>query len=79
MVGSALAVGVRVFWGDSYSRISRFSRPPRDSRTTRGKRFGFVKIICKKNANFDLALRKRLFCNAKPTLLERKTIGFAKP
>ncbi len=29
-----------------------------------------------KNANFDLALRKRLFCNAKPTLLPRKTAAF---
>ena len=25
----------------------------------------FVKIISKKNANFDLALRKRLFCNSR--------------
>ena len=29
-----------------------------------------------KNANFDLALRKRLFCNAKPTLLPCKTAAF---
>ncbi|APW33144.1 hypothetical protein BWX39_10670 [Prevotella intermedia ATCC 25611 = DSM 20706] len=33
----------------------------------------FVKIIPKKNTNFDLTLRKRLFCNAKPTLLPCKT------
>ena len=26
---------------------------------------GFVKIILKKNDNFDLALQKRRFCNAK--------------
>ena len=38
----------------------------------------FVKIVRKKNHNFGLALRKRLFCIAKPTLLECKTIGFAK-
>ena len=30
--------------------------------------FGFVKIISLKNGNCVLALRKRLFCNAKPTL-----------
>ena len=36
----------------------------------------FVKIISKKNANFDLALRKRLFCNAKPTVLPCKTAAF---
>ena len=29
-----------------------------------------------KNYNFDLALRKRLFCVAKPTLLPRKTAAF---
>ena len=36
----------------------------------------FVKIIPTKNDNFDLALRKRLFCNAKPTLLPCKTAAF---
>ena len=39
--------------------------------------FRFVKIIPKENGNFDLALRKRLFCNAKPTLLPCKTAAFA--
>ncbi len=39
-------------------------------------RFCFVRIIPKKNANFDLTLRKRLFCNAKPTLLPCKTAAF---
>ena len=33
----------------------------------------FVKIVRKKNHNFGLALRKRLFCIAKPTLLPCKT------
>ena len=33
------------------------------------KLFSFVKIIRKKNDNFDLALRKRLFCVAKQPLL----------
>ena len=36
----------------------------------------FVKIILMKNDNFDLALRKRLFCVAKPTLLPCKTAAF---
>jgi len=36
----------------------------------------FVKIIPTKNDNFDFALRKRLFCNAKPTLLPCKTAAF---
>ena len=36
----------------------------------------FVKIISLKIGNFDLALRKRLFCVAKPTLLPCKTAAF---
>ena len=36
----------------------------------------FVKIISTKNDNFDLTLRKRLFCDAKPTLLPCKTAAF---
>ena len=36
----------------------------------------FVKIIPTKNGNFDLALRKRLFYDAKPTLLPCKTAAF---
>ncbi|ATV31845.1 hypothetical protein CTM45_10365 [Prevotella intermedia] len=39
-------------------------------------RFDFVRIILTKNGKFDLALRKRLFCNAKPTLLPCKTAAF---
>ena len=38
--------------------------------------FDFVNIILKENDNFDLTLRKRLFCNAKPTLLPCKTAAF---
>ncbi|PDP60116.1 hypothetical protein CLI71_07260 [Prevotella intermedia] len=37
---------------------------------------GFVKIITSKNDNFVLALRKRLFCEVKPTLLPCKTAAF---
>ena len=37
---------------------------------------GFVKIILKENDNFDLALRKRLFCDAKPMLLPCKRAAF---
>ena len=36
----------------------------------------FVKIILLKSDNCALALRKRLFCNAKPTLLPCKTAAF---
>ena len=36
----------------------------------------FVNIILKENDNFDLTLRKRLFCDAKPTLLPCKTAAF---
>ena len=35
-----------------------------------------VKIILKKNGNFVLALRKRLFCDAKQPLLPCKTYAF---
>ena len=39
-------------------------------------RSDFVNIILKENGNFDLTLRKRLFCDAKPTLLPCKTAAF---
>ena len=41
-----------------------------------GSHSDFVNIILKKNGNFDLTLRKRLFCDAKPTLLPCKTAAF---
>ena len=41
-----------------------------------GNNLDSVKIIRRKNHNFDLALRKRLFCDAKPTLLPCKTAAF---
>ena len=41
-----------------------------------GSHSDFVNIILKENDNFDLTLRKRLFCNAKPTLLPCKTAAF---
>ncbi|PJI18979.1 hypothetical protein CTM53_10330 [Prevotella intermedia] len=37
----------------------------------------FVKIVPKENGNFGLALRKRLFCDAKQPLLPCKTYAFA--
>ena len=40
------------------------------------KFFDFVRIIRKENDNFDLALRKRLFCDAKQPLLPCKTYAF---
>ena len=36
----------------------------------------FVKKVLKKNDNFDFALRKRLFCDAKQPLLPCKTYAF---
>ena len=55
---------------------ARYSRIPRNSSIELKNRFNFVKIICRKNSNFGLALRKRLFCAAKPTLLPCKTAAF---
>ncbi len=61
----------------------------RDSNVLFGKQFsllllvpddknilGFVKINSLKSDNCALALRKRLFCDAKPTLLPCKTAAF---
>ena len=55
---------------------TRYSRIPRNSSIELKNHFIFVKIICRKNGNFDLALRKRLFCAAKPTLLLCKRAAF---
>ena len=55
---------------------ARYSRIPRNYSIELENRFGFVKIIYKENSNFGLALRKRLFCDAKPTLLPCKTAAF---
>ena len=55
---------------------SRKTRFPRNSITKPKNRLDFVKIIPKKNTNFYFALRKRLFCNAKHTLLPCKTAAF---
>ena len=48
----------------------------RNSNIEPNNSFDFVKIISTENGNFDLALRKWLFCNAKPTLLPCKTAAF---
>ena len=55
---------------------ARYSRIPRNSSIELENHLGFVKIIYKENDNFGLALRKRLFCAAKPTLLPCKTAAF---
>ena len=60
---------------DSFIK-ARYSRIPRNSSIELENHFGFVKIIYKENSNFDLALRKRLFCTAKPTLLPCKRAAF---
>ena len=44
--------------------------------TVRGFRFNLVKIIPLKSNNCALALRKRLFCDAKQPLLPCKTYAF---
>ena len=49
---------------------------PRNPTTEVSNNLDSVKIIRRKNDNFDLALRKRLFCDAKPTLLPCKTAAF---
>ena len=59
-----------------YLEKSRKTRPSRISSAKHENHFGFVKIIRTKNGNFDLALRKRLFCAAKPTLLPCKRAAF---
>ena len=59
-----------------YLEKSRKTRPSRISSAKHENRFNFVKIIYRENSNFDLALRKRLFCAAKPTLLPCKTAAF---
>ena len=59
-----------------YLEKYRKTRIPRNSSIELENRFNFVKIIYKENSNFDLALRKRLFCAAKPTLLPCKTAAF---
>ncbi len=57
-----------------------FSSSPRISRifktNTLENGFAFVKKVLKENGNFGLALRKRLFCDAKQPLLPRKTYAF---
>ena len=51
----------------------------RYSRTELENTLDSVKIIRRKNANFDLALRKRLFWTAKEPLLPCKTYAFGTP
>ena len=59
-----------------YLEKYRKTRPSRISSAKHENHFGFVKIIYRENSNFGLALRKRLFCAAKPTLLPCKTAAF---
>ena len=59
-----------------YLEKSRKTRIPRNSSIELENRFNFVKIIYRENGNFGLALRKRLFCDAKPTLLPCKRAAF---
>ena len=60
-----------------YLEKYRKTRPSRISSAKHENHFGFVKIIYRKNSNFDLTLRKRLFCKVKQPLLACKTYAFA--
>ncbi|ATV54531.1 hypothetical protein CTM61_03305 [Prevotella intermedia] len=56
--------------------IALFSFAPKILSIAQEETSRYVKIIHKKNDNFDLALRKRLFCVAKEPLLPCKTYAF---
>ena len=60
--------------------VYRVSSSPMDSsrnlEPARENGFAFVKKVLKENGNCGLALRKRLFCDAKQPLLPRKTYAF---
>ena len=75
-MGALLGVLLTIENKRVYLEKSRKTRPSRISSIELENRFNFVKIICKENSNFDLALRKRLFCDAKPTLLPCKRAAF---
>ncbi|WP_180946314.1 hypothetical protein [Prevotella intermedia] len=66
--------------GEKEAGACRSSSSPRDSsrnlEPARENGFAFVKKVLKKNGNFGLALRKRLFCDAKQPLLPCKTYAF---
>ena len=58
-------------------RVSSSSRIPRIFKTNPLENgFAFVKKVLKENGNCGLALRKRLFCDAKQPLLPCKTYAF---
>ena len=59
-----------------YIEVLVFLELSRYSRTELENSLNSVKIIRRKNANFDLALRKRLFWTAKEPLLPCKTYAF---
>ena len=59
-----------------YIEVLVFLELSRYSKTEAYNTLDSVKIIRRKNANFDLALRKRLFWTAKQPLLPCKTYAF---
>ena len=59
-----------------YIEVLVFLELSRYSKTEAYNTLDSVKIIRRKNANFDLALRKRLFWTAKEPLLPCKTYAF---
>ena len=66
--------------GEREAGVCRSSSSSRISRifltNTLENGFAFVKKVLKKNGNCGLALRKRLFCDAKQPLLPCKTYAF---
>ena len=80
---SALAFFLSVYEGGCGEReavVCRGSSSPRISRIFKTNPlengFAFVKKVLKENGNCGLALRKRLFCDAKQPLLPCKTYAF---
>ena len=76
MLGRGVATFLTVKNEQVYLEILGKLELSRISTTEVENSFSFVKIIRRKNANFDLALRKRLFWTAKEPLLPCKTYAF---
>ena len=72
LLGTLLIMEKKLDYLEKY----RKNRIPRNSSIELDNILDFVNIIRRKNANFVLALRKRLFCIAKQPLLPCKTYAF---
>ncbi len=74
LVGNNCISNTKEKWG--YLEVLRKLEFYRNSITELDYTLNFVNIIRRENDNFDLMLRKRLFCDAKPTVLPCKTAAF---